>query len=142
MGLVNTVTESELKAILAHAFGHFSQKTMKLGSYVYNVNQVIFNLLYENESYEKIIQRWADVSGYFSVFVVLAVKISEGIKWVLRKLYAVVNKNYMGLSREMEFHADEIAASVTGFEHLKSSLLRMTLAEHSFNRVLTFMRAK
>src|SRR5690606_16231117 len=54
MGLVNTVTESELKAILAHEFGHFSQRSMKLGSYVYNVNQVIFNLLYENRSYEKL----------------------------------------------------------------------------------------
>jgi Zn-dependent protease with chaperone function len=36
MGLVNTVTHDELKAILAHEFGHFSQRTMKVGSYVYN----------------------------------------------------------------------------------------------------------
>jgi Zn-dependent protease with chaperone function len=142
MGLVNTVTESELKGILAHEFGHFSQKSMKLGSYVYNVNQVIFNLLYENESYEKMIQRWVNVSGYFLVFVILAGKITEGIKWVLRKLYGVVNKNYMGLSREMEFHADEIAASVTGFGPIKSSLLRMTLADHAFDRVLTFYEGK
>lgn len=142
MGLVNMVTESELKAILAHEFGHFSQKSMKLGSYVYNVNQVIFNLLYENESYEKNIQRWADVNGYFLVFVVLAVKITEGIKWVLRKLYGVVNKNYMGLSREMEFHADEIAASVAGSEPIKSSLLRMTLADHAFDSVLVFYEGK
>ena len=142
MGLVNTVTKPELKVILAHEFGHFSQKTMKVGSHVYNVNQVIFNMLYENESYEKLIQKWANISGYFSIFVVLAVKITQGIQWVLRKMYDLVNKSYMGLSREMEFHADEIAANVTGFEPLKSSLLRMNLADHSFNEVLSFYEGK
>ena len=45
LGLVNTVTKTELKAILAHEFGHFSQKTMKVGSFVYNVNRVIFNMI-------------------------------------------------------------------------------------------------
>ncbi len=142
LGLVNTITETELKAILAHEFGHFSQRTMKVGSYVYNVNQVIFNMLFDNEAYDKLIREWAAVSGYFSIFVMLAVKIIEGIKWVLRKLYQVVNKSYMGLSREMEFHADEIAANVTGYEPLKNSLLRMSLAEHSFNSVLGFYDGK
>lgn len=138
LGLVNTVTKEELKAILSHEFGHFSQRTMKVGSYVYNVNQVIFNMLFDNESYESLVQTWANVSGYFSIFVVVAGKINEGIQWILRKLYVVVNKNYLGLSREMEFHADEIAASVTGYEPLKKSLLRMALADSSFNNVLNF----
>lgn len=142
MGLTNTITREELKAILSHEFGHFSQKTMKVGSYVYNVNQVIFNMLFENESYESLAQEWSDTSGYFSVFVVIAGKINAGIQWILRKLYVVVNKSYMGLSREMEFHADEIAASVTGFEPLKTSLLRMALADNSFNNVLNFYNSK
>jgi Zn-dependent protease with chaperone function len=142
LGLVNSVTKEELKAILSHEFGHFSQRTMKVGSYVYNVNQVIFNMLFENESYESLVQRWANVSGYFSIFVIIAGKINEGIQWILRKLYVVVNKNYLGLSREMEFHADEIAASVTGYEPLKNSLLRMALADHSLNNVLDFYNNK
>lgn len=142
LGLTNTITREEFKAILSHEFGHFSQKTMKVGSYVYNVNQVIFNMLFENESYENLVQKWSNVSGYFSVFVTIAGKINEGIQWILRKLYVVVNKSYMGLSREMEFHADEIAASVTGFQPLKTSLLRMALADNSFNNVLDFYNSK
>jgi Zn-dependent protease with chaperone function len=89
-----------------------------------------------------LVQRWANVSGYFSIFVIIAGKINEGIQWILRKLYVVVNKNYLGLSREMEFHADEIAASVTGYEPLKNSLLRMALADLSFNNVLNFYNNK
>lgn len=41
----------------------------------------------------------------------------------------------MGLSRKMQFHADEIAASITGYEPLKTSLLRMNLANDCFNNV-------
>jgi Zn-dependent protease with chaperone function len=142
LALVNTVSKSELTAILSHEFGHFSQKTMKVGSYVYNVNQVIFNLLFDNESYDNLIQKWANTSGYFSIFIILAVQIIEGFKWVLKQMYGVVNKSYMGLSREMEFHADEIAANVTGFEPLKSSLLRMSFSDYSFNSVISFYEKK
>lgn len=142
LALVNTVTKSELKAILSHEFGHFSQKTMKVGSYVYNVNQVIFNLLFDNELYDNLIQKVANASGFFSIFVVIAIKITDGIKWVLKQTYGVVNKSYMGLSREMEFHADEIAAHVTGYEPLKSSLLRLSFADYSYNNVLSFYERK
>lgn len=41
LGLVNAINTSEFKAIIAHEFGHFSQKSMKLGSYIYYVNRVI-----------------------------------------------------------------------------------------------------
>jgi Zn-dependent protease with chaperone function len=138
LGLVNTISEQEFKAILAHEFGHFSQRSMKVGSYVYNVNQVIFNMLYDNASFERMIQTWAGISGYFSIFVVIAVRIIQGIQWVLRKMYDFVNVSYMALSREMEFHADEIAANVAGYLPLKESLLRMDLADHSYNNVLSF----
>lgn len=142
VGLVNTVNQSELKAILSHEFGHFSQRTMKVGSYVYNVNQVMYNMLYENDSYGKLIQGWANVSGYISIFVILATKIISGIQWLLRWLYDFVNKAYMGLSREMEFHADEIAAHITGYEPLKSSLLRLNMADTALNSVFSFYNEK
>lgn len=140
--MVNTISKSELKAILSHEFGHFSQKSMKVGSYVYHVNQIIFNLLNDNEKYDRIIQKWANVSSYFWIFVFISVKIIEGIKWVLRLMFGVVNKSYLGLSREMEFHADEVAATVTGYEPLKYSLLRMSLADHSYNSILSFYENK
>lgn len=48
----------------------------------------------------------------------------------------------MALSREMEFHADEVAANVTGYIPLKTSLLRMDLADKSYNSVLQFYENK
>ncbi|MEO6721055.1 MAG: M48 family metallopeptidase [Ferruginibacter sp.] len=138
MGLVNSVSAVEFKAILAHEFGHFSQKSMKVGSYVYNVNRVIYNLLYDNESFQSLAQQWANASGYFSFFVRIAVAMVQGIQWILRKVYAVVNLNYMGLSREMEFHADAVAASVTGSAPMITALLRLDLSDNSYNTVLNY----
>ncbi|MFO0329758.1 MAG: M48 family metallopeptidase, partial [Bacteroidota bacterium] len=75
LGLVNVLTVSELKAVLAHEFGHFSQRSMKLGSYVYNVNQIIFNLLYDNRGYGNALESWGNISGYFAFFANITVRI-------------------------------------------------------------------
>lgn len=138
LGLVNTITEQEFKAILAHEFGHFSQRSMKVGSYVYYVNQVIFNMLYDNDTFDKMIQKWANTSAYFSIFLMISVKIIEGIQWVLKKMYELINITYLALSREMEFHADEVAANVAGILPLQESLLRMDLVDASYNAVIDF----
>lgn len=142
LGLVNTVTDMELKAILAHEFGHFSQKTLKVGSYVYNVNQVIFNMIFENESYEKALSSWASLSSITYIFARFTNFIIIGIQNILKELYEVVNKSYLGLSREMEFHADEIAASVTGHQALKTSLLRLSLSDFSFHSLLNYYQTR
>lgn len=140
LGLVNAVNLSELKAIIAHEFGHFSQRSMKLGSYIYNMNQIIFNLLYDNENYERALEGWANASGYFAFFAALTIRIVRSIQWILQQVYAIVNKQYMSLSRQMEFHADTVSASVSGANHLITSLRRLEVADITYNNVFEFYR--
>jgi Zn-dependent protease with chaperone function len=142
VGLINTTTKQELKAILSHEFGHFSQRSMKVGSYVYNVNQIIFNLVNDDESYRNSVEKFASFSGYFSIFASLAIFITSKIQWVLAKMYSYVNIRHMALSREMEFHADEVAANIAGSISLEESLLRLELANNSYNNVLNFYEAR
>jgi len=138
MGLVNSVTKQELKAILAHEFGHFSQRSMKLGSYVYYVNQVIYNMVYENGAYKEEVGNVANASRFIALFMYIAIGIVQGIQWILQQIYSIVNLNYMGLSREMEFHADAVAANVAGTAPSISSLLRMDLSDQSLATVMNF----
>ncbi|MFN3753837.1 M48 family metalloprotease [Flavobacterium sp.] len=142
MGLVNATTVTELKGILAHEFGHFSQKSMKVGSYVYNVNRVIYNLLYENEDYGNAVSSWASKSGFFAFLIHIAFAFNKMIQYILQFMYKIVNVNYMGLSREMEFHADEIAANTVGSQPMINSMLRMDLASNSFDNVLNYYNQK
>ncbi len=138
LGLVNTVTAIELKAILSHEFGHFSQRSMKIGSYVYNVNKAIYNMLFENDAYGEMVRGWSGIHNLITLFVMGAVKFVQAIQWVLSRIYRLINIHHLSLSRAMEFHADAVAASVTGSRPLITSLLRLNLAEHAYNQVLSF----
>ncbi len=142
LGLMNCLTITEFKSILAHEFGHFSQRSMKIGSYTYNVNKVIYNMLYENDSYNLLKQQIAGWNSYVIFFANIATQIIGVIQKILQNLYKDINKNYMALSREMEFHADEVAASVTGSEPLITSLLRLDIAEESFQTVISYYNEK
>jgi len=123
LGLVNSINVSEFKAVVAHEFGHFSQKSMKLGSFTYNVNRIIYNMLFENKDYTAFLQSWGNLHTYLRIFAGITVKIANSIQWLLRGMYKVINRSYLGLSREMEFHADAVAASVSKQELDKSAFL-------------------
>jgi len=136
LGLVNTLTVSEFKAVMAHEFGHFSQRSMKLGSFVYNVNKVIYNMLYENKNYAAFIQGWGNLHWAIYIFVSVTVELVKGIQYILQKMYGFINKSYMSLSREMEFHADAVAASVSGGNHLVAALQKLEVSDTCYNTVI------
>lgn len=136
LGLVNSINISEFKAVMAHEFGHFSQRSMKLGSFVYNVNKIIYNMLYENTSYSSFLSSWGNVSDILAIFAQITASIARGIQSLLRGMYGIINKSYMRLSREMEFHADAVAASVSGGNNLVSALRRIEMADSAYTVTL------
>jgi Zn-dependent protease with chaperone function len=136
LGLVNSLNISEFKGVMAHEFGHFSQRSMKLGSFVYNVNKIIHNMLFENKSYGEFLQSWANVDGIFALFASITAGIAQAIQSILREMYGFINKKYMSLSREMEFHADAVAASVSGSNSLSSALRRIEIGGSGYDITL------
>ena len=140
--LVNASTKDELKGILAHEFGHFSQRSMKVGSYVYNCNRVIYNLVYENNSFEETIERYGNSHYILKFTFLLAAFIVRGFQWILKKVYEFLNISYLSLSREMEFHADAVATHIVGSDTMIDSLLRMDLADKAYNSVVEFVNEK
>lgn len=136
LGLVNSLNISEFKAVLAHEFGHFSQKSMRLGSYVYYVNQVIFNMLYQNNGWISAANSIANIQAILSFFVQVAAYIVQGVQWVLRGMYSIVNRRYLSLSRAMEFHADTISASVSGSNNLTQALRQIELGMMTYQQVI------
>lgn len=142
LGLVNSVNMSEFKSIMGHEFGHFSQRSMKLGSYVYNMNKIIYNMLYENNGFEKGLMTLNSISGYFAITTLITKIMVSIIQWILQQIYSIVNISYSSLSREMEFHADKVAASVSGSNQTGTSLRRITVSDMAFsdmtNQTFTF----
>ncbi len=136
LGLVNTLTVSEFKAVMAHEFGHFSQRSMKLGSFVYNVNKVIYNMLYENKDYAAFLTGWGNIHAVIGFFVSITIQLVKGIQMILQKMYGFINRSYMGLSRQMEFHADAVAASVSGSDSLVTALRKLEISDVCYSTAI------
>ena len=122
LGLVNRLTLTEFKAVLAHEFGHFSQKSMKLGRYVYTANKVVADVVYARDWLDDAVAAATRTDIRIAVFAWAV----QGILWCLRKLLAglfrATNFANASLSRQMEYNADLVAASVTGSDALVFAL--------------------
>ena len=133
LGLVNSMTDCELKTVVAHEFGHFTQRSLNIYSYVYIENQIIYKMLMDEDFYQHLILSFSKGKIYWVVLYY-----SRIIRWILRKAYHVVLKSFMALSREMEFHADELSANIGGTMPAVTALLRLQLAGDSFHNVWQF----
>lgn len=142
LGLVNSLNVSEFKAILAHEFGHFSQRSMKVGSYVHQLNKIIYNLLYENSGYQKLLNRWARMHGIFRALAYIDIQLIAGMQAILKKVYLTVNKAHLALSREMEYHADAIAAYSAGSNQISCALDRIEIGHICYSNLLDYLDRK
>jgi Zn-dependent protease with chaperone function len=139
LGLINSVNVSEFKMLLAHEFTHFSQRSMKLGSYIYTLNKMLYNMLYENERWEEIETRWSGGGSLLSFFAHITTRILNIMQWILRKIYFLINRRYLELSREMEYYTDTVAVGLTSTATAVSSLRRLEMGgyclDHCFHKL-------
>lgn len=128
LGLVNVVNLAEFKAVLAHEFGHFAQRSVGLGSYLYVANRVMHEVIYSRDALDRFVDTWAaqDIRISFPAWAL------KGVLWVVRKIlsgtYQGLNLLHLSLSRQLEFNADNVAVSVTGSDSLIHCLARLEFA--------------
>jgi Zn-dependent protease with chaperone function len=132
-GLLNCINITEFKAILAHEFGHFSQSSTRLGSYTYTFNKVVHNLLYENEGWLSAINAIASAHAILAIFGQITLWLVRGVMALFVAVYKLINLSYLSLSREMEFHADSVAVSVSGSAPIISALRRLEFGQSVYN---------
>lgn len=136
LGLVNSLDLCEFKAVLAHEFGHFAQSSMRLGSYVYIANRIIADMVLARDSWDDLLERWRrqDIRiaffGYVLHFIVWV------LRGILKGVFRGINFLEAGLSRQMEFHADLVAVSVTGSDSLVHALSRLEFSNDCLTQAL------
>ncbi|SFD14648.1 Zn-dependent protease with chaperone function [Chitinophaga sp. CF118] len=138
IGLINSLNISEFKMALAHEFGHFAQRSMAPGSYVYVLNKVVYNMLYENDNWNMAIIKWSGAGfGFINILLTrVTLYIARGIQFPLRKMYNLLNRQYMLLCREIEYHADSVALSICGTQTAISTMRRMEMSIFCFENCL------
>jgi Zn-dependent protease with chaperone function len=128
LGLVNRLNLIEFKAVLAHEFGHFSQNSMRLGSYVYTANRTIADVVYARDGLDDAVDAATRIDLRISVFV----WVFQAGLWIVRQglhlLFRGINFANVSLMRQMEYNADLVAVSVTGSDPLVFALARLEFA--------------
>jgi Zn-dependent protease with chaperone function len=130
---------SEFKAVLSHEFGHFAQKSMRIGSYIHTANTIIHDLIYNRDSWDNALARWrqSDIRIAFPAWIL------SPVIWCIRELlklfYLMLNLLNSSLSREMEFNADKFAAKSAGSEAIISSLWKLDPASDQLNNVMNHL---
>lgn len=133
LGLFHSTNIEELKSIIAHEFGHFSQNSMKVGSTVYVANDVIYKLIYTEDFFDTLLTEWClSGNGFWSLFGILTRSLTNQIKKLNVGMYRFVQKSYLQLSRQMEYDADRIACNCVGASSFISALykIEVTSARH------------
>ena len=115
LGLFEGLSVDEIKSILAHEFGHFSQKSMKVGSSVYVVNQILYNMTYTEDFWDRLLDLWCSSSyGPWAIMGGLTRLVTGWIVSMNVSMYRFVERSYRKLSRQMEFDADNVSCGYVG----------------------------
>lgn len=122
VGLLDGLSVEEFKSILAHEFGHFSQKSMKIGSAVYVLNTVIYNLVEKRDYWDRMLDKWCNINNFFSLFGRVTELAVSWVKYLTYRMYLFVQRGNLDLSREMEFDADFISCQCVGTDAFVSAM--------------------
>ena len=136
LGLVNVLNVAELKAVLAHEFGHFAQGSMLVGRWVYVAQQIVTHMVATRDWLDSIVR----FISRFDIRIAWVGWILGLILWSIRSLmdtlFNIVIIAERALSREMEFNADLVAVSVTGSDALINALHKLQSADHAWQTAL------
>lgn len=125
--LVAGLNTRQFAAVVAHEFGHFTQgSAMRVGLLVDSINGWFARVVYERDAWDEALDQWAAENEDGRVGLVIWTA-QAGVwfsRLILKILMFTGHAASCFLSRQMEFHADRVAASIAGSQGLESLLIR------------------
>ncbi len=139
LALVNVLTLSELKAVLAHEFGHFAQRSMAIGSWVYIAQRIATQIVDKRDALDKLLKGLSNFDLRIAWVGWLLTLIVWSIRSLMDTLLRLVVLAQRALSRQMEFQADLVSVSLTGSDELVNALHKLQAADDAWDRTLGFV---
>ncbi|AJQ95108.1 M48 family metallopeptidase [Gynuella sunshinyii] len=142
MGLVNVLSLGEFKAVLAHEFGHFAQRSMLVGRWVYIAQQIIGHMINTRDWLDNLVRFVSRIDIRIAWVGWLLSLLLWSIRSLADSLFRLVVIAERALSREMEFNADLVAVSVSGSDALIHALHKLQAADHAWSSALNIMHSE
>jgi len=138
LALVNVLKRNEFKAVLAHEFGHFAQRSMSVGIWVYMAQQIAAHMIAQRDMFDKFLRSLSRVDIRFAWIGWLLQLIVWSLRSITESVFDLVLRAQRALSREMEFHADLVAVSQTGSDALVHALFKLRSADDAWSKTQNF----
>jgi Zn-dependent protease with chaperone function len=142
LGLVNVLSLGEFKAVCAHEFGHFAQRTMAVGRWVYVARQIALGIISKRDALDDLLAWLSGIDVRIAWIGWLLRLIVWSVRSLLESAFRVVVLAERALAREMEFQADRVAVSLTGSDALIHALHKLVAADDAMDRSVAFLGAE
>jgi Zn-dependent protease with chaperone function len=142
LALVNALTLGELRAVLAHEFGHFAQRSMALGRWVCVAQQIAGQLLARRDKFDATLSRLGEADASLKMVLSPVRLLIWSIRSLMEPVFGLVLLAQRALSREMEMQADLVAVALTGSDALVHALHRLPSADDAWARTLQFAQGE
>ncbi len=139
LGLVSVLDLGQLKAVLAHEFGHFAQRTMAVGRWVYIAQQIADHIVSKRDALDRVLHGITRIDLRVAWIGWLLQLIVWSIRSLLEQLFRVVMMAQRALSREMEMQADLVSVSLTGSDALIDALHVAQAADEAWDQAIAFV---
>lgn len=136
LGMINTLNRTELKAVLAHEFGHFSQRSMLLHDYVQMLTGILEEIIHGRDAIDRAINRWNHGRRRSLGIAWLLNWATTAVRKVAGFLLAMIRRLDASVGRQMELDADRLAVELTGSDALIHALLRTDWAGRCYSQTL------
>lgn len=136
LGLVNVLNIGEFQAILSHEFGHFAQRSMLLGRYVYIAQSIATRVVAQRDAFDTFIRGLSSTDLRIAWIGWIMMILLWAMRALIELLLTVVILAQRALSREMEFHADLVAVSATGSDALINALHKLRAADQGYHSAI------
>src|SRR5262249_27247334 len=121
-----------------HEFGHFAQRTMYVGRWVYIGQQIAAHIIAKRDALDRFLQILSGIDIRIAWIGWILSLIVWSIRSVMELVFRMVIVAQRALSREMEFQADLVAVSLTGSDALVHALHRLNAADDAWSRAVSF----
>ena len=138
LALINVLSLDELKAVVAHEYGHFAQRSLAVGNWVYVAHQITGQIVGARSGFDTLLM-WISAIDIRVAWIGWIMRLFVwAIRAVLDTFFRIVLLAKRALGREMEFQADRVAVSVSGSDSLIHALHRLHAGQEAWQEALFF----
>jgi len=116
MPLLYGLDMQSLTGVLAHEFGHFTQRVgMRSSTLVHQINYWFHRQVHERDSWDRFVDKWLETENVILTLAAIIAQLGSFLVRLLLQLLSTLASLFSySLSREMEFDADRYEINLVG----------------------------